>query len=301
MRALSGGPRAAISFRPTVADAYAALSEEADIRRRRAHPADPGSDRETVRREPRLAQRASLTAGASRRHARRAISFGVPGLSGLLSPLRQLSFWKMKDRARTLGETAGSELLATLMQARARRPQRALPPDGPQLRLHRRLGHAGRPGRRRRACRGRSTRCVLVQGATSLWGFCARSRRRTSPATSEHRRAAAASRGPIVTTQSKLDTAVGASIRWPQASRGRARSPAAVPDIRRPRHVRHPGPGLSTHDLAIGRRRARLRLRAGQRSTTSSATGVIKDGGGASGAHSDIAKPRESRTPCGKR
>ena len=50
------------------------------------------------------------------------------------------------------------------------------------------------------------------------------------------------------------------------------------------------GPGLTMHDLAIGDAAHAYGFQGGHVYNLES-TGVIKDGGGASGAHSDIAKP----------
>src|SRR5262249_38525573 len=44
-------------------------------------------------------------------------SFGGGLLGGLLSPLRQLSFWAMKKRARICGETGGHRLVAAIRAA----------------------------------------------------------------------------------------------------------------------------------------------------------------------------------------
>src|SRR5207248_3302769 len=53
-----------------------------------------------------------------------AVSFGIFGLGGILSLLLQLSFWKMKDRARQFGETGGFDLLTTLQRTAAERDVR---------------------------------------------------------------------------------------------------------------------------------------------------------------------------------
>ena len=46
------------------------------------------------------------------RRARRSCSASRDTVrDAILSPLRQLSFWKMKDRARIFGETGGNALL----------------------------------------------------------------------------------------------------------------------------------------------------------------------------------------------
>ena len=47
-------------------------------------------------------------------------SFGLFGLGGIFGVLRTLSFWRMKDLARSFGETAGSTMLARMMQAAPR-------------------------------------------------------------------------------------------------------------------------------------------------------------------------------------
>ena len=117
----------------------------------------------------------------------RSCSASATRVSGLfLSPLRQLSFWKMKDRARAFGESGGHDAARSPADRGA---ARALPPDGPQLRLHRRLGHGRGPGRRARRCRGRSTRCSWSRarcrsGRTRATSRTPRERRATSTASS---------------------------------------------------------------------------------------------------------------------
>ena len=133
-------------------------STRARPRQRRASPGGAGRRPRALRPRARLRQ-------AQRGRRRPAVRRLRPDRR-LLSPLRQLSFWKMKDRARTFGETARHRCSPAPDRPR-RRPRRALPPDGPQLRLHRRLGHARRaPTARgalpragrlaRRSCRARS-------------------------------------------------------------------------------------------------------------------------------------------------
>jgi hypothetical protein len=130
--------------------------------------------------------------------------FGSPSIGGILSPLRQLSFWKMKDRARRLGETAGICLLRSMMlQSR---------PEGTDTHFHF-MGH--------------SFGCIvvsamlhdlphsvdsltLVQGAMSLWSFCTDIPK--AHGTSGYFRRVIDQQtvsGPIITTQSRFDTAVG--------------------------------------------------------------------------------------------
>ena len=84
-------------------------------------------------------------------------SFGGGGgfIGGLLGPLRQLSYWRMKKRARSIGESGMHQFVADLMTAA---PRRADPPHGPQLRLHRDVVAARRSEGGARRCRGRWTR-----------------------------------------------------------------------------------------------------------------------------------------------
>ena len=281
--AMHGGP-AGNALPPDVADAYQVLSEEADIRAE-GPAGDPGSDR-----EPFDANRAYRNAKDSAGRPGASPSFAVPGLSGLLSPLRQLSFWKMKDRARTLGETAGSNLLATLMKAA---------PAGRTVRFHL-MGHSfgcivvsgmlngpdGAGGLPRPV-----DSVMLVQGATSLWGFCSAIPSVDKPG--YFRRIVADKRvnGPIVTTQSKRDTAVGAF--YPIAAGIAlqvAFAPGHLPKYGGLGAFGIQGPGLTTHDLVMGDAAHAYGFEGGHVYNLE-ATGVIKEGGGASGAHSDIARP----------
>ena len=99
--------------------------------------------------------------------------FGLGGsiFGGILGPLRQLSFWKMKERARTVGEGGMHALPTSMQQATSTRG----------VRFHL-MGHSfgcivvssmlRGPGAGGDAARGRSTRLALVQGALSLWSYC---------------------------------------------------------------------------------------------------------------------------------
>ncbi|BCL39608.1 hypothetical protein [Nostoc sp. MS1] len=135
------------------------------------------------------------------------VEFGQFNFSGILMPLRVLSFWKMKDRARQIGETGGFELLAKL--------QKATPNT---VRFHL-MGHsfgcivvsamlAGSKGHNTLV---RPVNSVsLVQGALSLWSYCADITVLPGrpgyfhSVVSENKVA-----GPIITTQTKLDAALG--------------------------------------------------------------------------------------------
>jgi hypothetical protein len=281
--AMKGGPTGN-ELPSEVAEAYTTLAAEAHVQSE-GPAGDPESDREP------------FDANAAYRNARAAAklpgtppSFAPPGLSGLLSPLRQLSFWQIKGRARTLGENAGSRLVATLMNA---------VPAGRTVRFHL-MGHSfgcivvsgmvhgpdGAGGLPRPV-----DSVTLVQGATSLWGFCSAIPSVNKPGyfrnIIEQRRVS----GPIITTQSKRDTAVGKF--YPVAA-GIALQVAFAPG-QFPKYgglgaFGIQGPGLTTHDLVMGDVAHAYGFEGGHIYNLE-ATGVIKEGGGASGAHSDIARP----------
>ena len=72
--------------------------------------AAPGADREPFDAEQ-IYQDSRAIAGDA------PVSFGAFRFTGLLSPLHQLSFWKMKDRARRLGESGAYNLLTRIQLA----------------------------------------------------------------------------------------------------------------------------------------------------------------------------------------
>jgi hypothetical protein len=183
---------------PEVRQAYLVLDRESGLGSEQEGAA-PGDDREAF--DP---DRAYLNA------AEEAADFGTVSVEGVLSPLRQLSFWKMKDRARRFGESGGNRLLKSLQDA-AEATDRA-------VRFHL-MGHSfgcivmsamlgGPQGK------GLLTRPVdslfLVQGALSLWSYCS-----TIPHVTDRQGyfhsilANHTVKGPIVTTLSEYDTAVG--------------------------------------------------------------------------------------------
>ena len=154
-------------------------------------------------------------------------------LSKLLSPLRALSYWKMKERARQMGETGGTKLLHAFQTTAA-----------DDVRFHL-VGHsfgcivvsstlAGPQGD------GPLVRPVnslsLIQGAVSLWSYCAE-----IPVVSDKRPGyfhtilgQGRVNGPIITTRAEKDTAVGRL--YPLAS-GIARSDPNFADFnKQPRY-----------------------------------------------------------------
>ncbi|MEP0873857.1 hypothetical protein NDA01_29550 [Trichocoleus desertorum AS-A10] len=135
-------------------------------------------------------------------------------LSRVLSPLRTLSYWKMKARARQFGESAGFELLTTLQKATSE-----------QVRFHL-VGHsfgcivmsATLAGPKVQGVLPRPVNSLsLIQGALSLWAYCSDipKARGTAGYFYPVIRDGKVS-GPIITTLSEYDSAVG--VLYPLAS-----------------------------------------------------------------------------------
>lgn len=135
-----------------------------------------------------------------------AASFGGLNFGGILSPLRQLSFWLMKKRANTVGESGLHAFLVQMMNA------------APKARFHL-MGHSFGcivvssmvGGLKGQAALPRPVDSLaLVQGALSLWSYCDDiPHQRGTPGYFRGIRVGKKVRGPIITTRSKFDTAVG--------------------------------------------------------------------------------------------
>jgi len=176
-----------------VADAYRRLAAAIG---RKSGPPGGAPDAEEVPFDPVQAFEAGNEGGAA---------FGGFDFGGLLGPLRQLSFWKMKNRARTVGEGGMHDFIASLQQAL------------PAARIHL-MGHSfgcivvssilGGPNGKAALPRPVES-LVLVQGALSLWGYADSIPDGTAPGYFNAMVKRGAVRGPIVTTSSIHDTAVG--------------------------------------------------------------------------------------------
>jgi hypothetical protein len=212
-------------------------------------------------------------------------SFGGTSLGGLLAPLRVLTFWQMKRRARDVGAGGVATLLTRLQDA------------APGARFHL-MGHsfgcivvtsavAGPgPGGRRPV-----SSLALVQGAMSLWSFCSAIPSAPGRAGYFHRVLAdGLVAGPVVVTTSVHDRAVGSFYPIGAGARGQVDYPADRPTYGAIGAVGVRGPGIRVvdddlrpvdqpYDLQPG---AVHNLRADE---------VIRDGAGVMGAHSDITKP----------
>lgn len=135
-------------------------------------------------------------------------------LSRVFSPLRVLSYWRMKARARQIGEGAGFELLTKLQEA-----------TSDDVRFHL-MGHsfgcivvsATLVGPKAKGGLPRPVNSLsLIQGALSLWAYCADIPKERGKAGYFYPLIAKGMvKGPIVTTISEHDTAV--SILYPLAS-----------------------------------------------------------------------------------
>jgi len=145
---------------------------------------------------------------------RTSASFGTSGgggaLGGLLGGLRQLSFWTMKKRARTVGEQGMHQFVGALQQACT-------------ARIHL-MGHSfgcivvssilGGPNAAAKLPRPVDS-AALVQGALSLWSYADHIKDSTDPGYFKPVLTNGCISGPIVTTQSTNDLAV--KIYYPAA------------------------------------------------------------------------------------
>ncbi len=206
----------------------------------------------------------------------------------LLTPVRQLSFWKMKDRAHVVGESGAHALLAAL--------ERAAPAS---TRFHL-MGHSfgcivvtaavagppGGPGLPRPV-----HSLFLVQGALSLWAYTPDVP--YAPGTPGYFARIVAEglvAGPIVTTRSTFDTAVGRF--YPLGARARG-DVVLADDLPKYGGVGAFGiRGLDgvAEDLPMQGAAYPYAFGAG-RIYNLEASGVIRAMDGLSGAHSDIAHP----------
>lgn len=265
-----------------VIKAYLTLEREAGLSSEGVS-SKPGTDREEFDPEMTYEEAQELAADM--------VSFGSAETGSLLlAPLRQLSFWKMKDRARNFGEN-GAHLLLKAIQAE---------PTNRKIRFHA-MGHSFGSivisgmlaGPAIGSFLDRPVNSVmLVQGALSLWSYCSeipfdlRKPGYFHSIIKEQR-----VRGPIITTQSRFDTAVGRIYPLGAA----VKNQVSFEESEFPRYgglgaygVR--GPGLSLIDapmLPVGQQYVFQRGKVYNLASDF----YIKHGGGVSGAHSDICHP----------
>jgi hypothetical protein len=274
-----------------VRDAYQELDAEAGMGHA-GEGAAPGDDREPFDAEAtyQACQQEEL------------VSFGDVSLGGVLAPLRVLTFWKMKRRAREFGERGAAELLDVLQWA------------APAARVHL-MGHsfgcivasaavAGPPGKR--GARRPVATLVLVQGAMSLWSFCASIPSRPDRPGYFHPIVADGRvDGPILVTTSVHDRAVRAF--YPLGARARSQVQYLQAQVDDPAHDRpvHAGrlpvyggigtfgirgPGVDIVDDQLHPVQEAYDLRP-HTAYNLDADAVIATGQGVMGAHSDICHP----------
>ncbi|MEG4499823.1 hypothetical protein QUB05_22295 [Microcoleus sp. F10-C6] len=271
------------SLPPEVLNAYQVLNQEADLGSE-GEGAAPGSDWEGF--DPEAIYEASKD---------EPVSFSTDSSSvwdKVLDPLRVLSYWKMKDRARKIGENAGFNLLKTLQENAAE-----------TVRFHL-MGHSfgcvvvssilnGPQGK------GTLVRPVdslaLVQGAVSLWSYCAKiSHERDRPGYFNTIIAQGKVAGPIVTTHSQFDYAVGRM--YPLAGKTAFSSVDFAPG-QLPKYGGIGSFGLGGDDLAAENINmlpcdASYHFQPGKIYNLESSKFICANlGGPTMGAHSDIAKP----------
>lgn len=215
------------------------------------------------------------------------VSYGDPVLGGLLAPLRVLTFWYMKKRARIFGERGAASLLDALRQA------------APAARFHL-MGHsfgcivataavAGAP--QTRSARSPIQSLVLAQGAMSLWSFCSSIPSR--PDRSGYFRRVVAEElvdGPILTTTSVHDRAVRTF--YPLAAGARDQvdfDPGDLPTYGGIGTYGARGPGVDIVDDELHPISESYDFRS-HMTYNLRADSVIAHGGGVMGAHSDIAQ-----------
>lgn len=213
-------------------------------------------------------------------------SFGAPALGGLLAPLRVMTFWHMKRRARDVGGRGVAQLVAGLQDA------------APAARMHL-MGHsfgcivvsaaAAGPlhaGRRPLAS------LALVQGAMSLWSFCsAIPSTPTRPGFFHRVLADRLVDGPVVVTTSVHDRAVRTFYPLGAGAAGQVDfAPDALPTYGGIGTFGVRGPGIRIVDDVLHPVDEPYDLRPG---VVHDLRGddVIRDSAGVMGAHSDITKP----------
>jgi len=197
---------AAPELPPAAHDAYERLAELAG--RRSGGPVGPAQppDAEDAPFDP----DAAFVAG----NAAAGVDFGRGGiLGGILGPLRQLSYWTMKKRARTIGEGGMHRFVADLMNA------------APHARVHL-MGHSfgcivvssivGGPDAKQKLPRHVDS-LALIQGAVSLWAFGERVQKQDLKGYFHPWVQRSAVRGPIIVSRSVHDRAVGVLYPWASA------------------------------------------------------------------------------------
>jgi len=207
----------------------------------------------------------------------------------LLSPLRQASFWAMKHRAHVFGERGGHDLLGALQTA------------APATTRFHLMGHSFGCIVVSSTVAGGSTSkplprpvdsLLLVQGALSLWAYAPDiPYAQGTPGYFHPIVQKRLVKGPIVTTRSKFDTAVGRY--YPQGAK--LKRQYVLVDTTFPKYggvgsFGIQGTAAQPQDLPIKPPTSAYGFKGGSIYNVE-ASRVIKASDGPSGAHSDIAHP----------
>lgn len=272
------------SLPPEVIAAYQVLNQETDLGAEGEGGA-PGSDWEGF--DPEGVYQASLMSDEP-------VSFGLGSSirDKVLEPLRLLSFWKMKECARQIGETAGFNLLKQLQETATE-----------TVRFHL-MGHSfgcivvsstlnGPKGT------GTLVRpidsLVLAQGAVSLWSYCAKiAYAHNRPGYFHGLIAEGKVAGPIVVTYSDYDYAVGRM--YPRAGKVAFSSvdfaPGQLPKYGGIGSFGIGGDDLKTEDINMLPADGRYQFKPGIIYNLESSQFICDvTAGWTTGAHNDIDKP----------
>jgi hypothetical protein len=207
----------------------------------------------------------------------------------LLAPLRVLSFWRMKDRARSFGQSGANDLLRKLQLAAA----------GRGVRFHF-MGHSFGCIAVTAMVAGASDATMaqdpahsmmLAQGAMSLWAYCAQIPHAKDKAGVFNRMIKNNRvKGAIVTTISEHDSAVG--FFYPLAAGLKSQVDFAVdfPKYGAIGAFGLQGLGEIAEGMAMGKKDHQYNFKAGRVYNLESSD-IIKDKALVIGAHSDIAHP----------
>jgi hypothetical protein len=211
-------------------------------------------------------------------------------IGGILGPLRQLSYWTMKKRARSIGEGGMHSFMEALMNA------------APRARIHL-MGHSfgtivvagilGGPDASHPLPRQVDS-VALIQGAVSLWAFGDSVKGKTLKGYFNpwvHRPAV---RGPVIVSRSIFDKAVGTLYPWASAvSFSDGAFDADEEDLPLYGAIGKYGiralPGLVFRDMLD--ETGQYAFEPGKVYNLQSSN-FIRNGGGVSGAHSDIDGPQ---------
>jgi hypothetical protein len=224
----------------------------------------------------------------------------VDNLSWWQLMLGYQSFWRMKERALLFGETGAHQLLNSMQQTT----------KGRDVRFHL-MGHSfgcivvsgcvKGPDTRIRTSKPVDSLC-LVQGALSLWSYCGDidadvtgndGSRRGQPGHFYPIVVQRLVNGPIITTQSEHDSAVCRIYPWAawwRGPRAYATEVRSLPKFGAVGEFGLRGPGCRCIDLPVKQPDEPYSFRIGGIYNLDCGS-VICNGGGVSGAHSDICHP----------